>query len=239
VFGFPTGSSTKLYRISGFNFNPASDFMVWTCPAGGCSGTISQFRMDHNSFALGAEAHSIVLGENTSTQYVQGVIDHNTFTGSSSHEPLYFLGAQDPSPLANPQGTSKNMFFEDNTITVTTMTNAGLGAVDGWGAGSNLVFRYNTVTNSLVTAHELGHNGGFQNFEIYNNHVIANSSSTYPNGYRLIHHQGSGTGMYFNNTLTAVGTMDSSAISITAKLCGLMWNRLSLLSSNGTRFCYR
>jgi hypothetical protein len=218
VFSFPAGNSSKLYRISGFTFPNASDFMIWTCPAGGCAGTITQFRFDHNTVTAAADAHIIVVGENTSRQYVYGVIDHNSFSSSGSIEALYNLGAEDSTtPPVSPQGTINNMFFEDNTITVASMTNAGLGAIDGWGAGSCVVFRNNTVTNALVTTHELGHNGGFLNFEAYNNHVIANSGATgYTNGYRLIHAQGSNEEIFFNNTFTAVSSLSAQALSLTA-----------------------
>jgi len=225
VFAFPTGSSAKLYRISGFAFSTSGGFgPVWTCPSGGCVGTISQFRIDHNSFTGPGASYFIVTGENASRQYIYGVVDHNTFTSSGSIEAMYNLGGHDSSPPANPQGTANNMFFEDNTLTVTTMTDAGLGATDGWGAGSALVIRHNTFTNALVTAHaqETGSagdsgSGGFQNWEIYNNHVIATSGSTYPDGYRLIHHQGSHLEMFFNNTFTPQSEpLNGSALSITA-----------------------
>src|ERR1700748_3039527 len=70
TFGFPSGSSSKLYRISGFNFTSAGG-LVWTCPAGGCSGTLGQFRFDHNTCTgISASSTVITIGENTSKQYV-------------------------------------------------------------------------------------------------------------------------------------------------------------------------
>ena len=86
------------------------------------------------------------------------------------------------------------------------MTDAGTGAVDGWGPMASMVFRYNTVTNALVTIHSAetpgSHGNGASNWEVYGNHVIANSGSAVPDGYRLIHHQGSFEELFFNNTFT-------------------------------------
>jgi len=206
TFGFPSGNSTKLFRISGFNFTSAGG-LVWTCPAGGCSGTLGQFRFDHNTCTgISASSTVITIGENSSTQYVYGVIDHNTFSSGSSFAAVQIIGAVDSNAPASQQGTANNLFIEDNTITVTTMTDAGTGAVDGWGPMASMVFRYNTVTNALVTIHSAetpgSHGNGASNWEVYGNHVIANSGSAVPDGYRLIHHQGSFEELFFNNTFT-------------------------------------
>jgi hypothetical protein len=221
TFGFPSGSSSKLYRISGFTFTSAGG-LVWTCPAGGCSGTISQFRFDHNTCTgMSASSTVITVGENTSKQYVYGVIDHNTFSSGSSFAAVQIIGAADSNAPASQQGTANNLFIENNTITVANMTDTGTGAVDGWGPMAAMVFRYNTVTNALVTIHSAetagGHGNGAANWEVYNNHVIATSGSDVPDGYRLIHHQGSFEEMFFNNTFTPVSEpINSSALSIAA-----------------------
>jgi hypothetical protein len=221
TFGFPSGSSSKLYRISGFTFTSAGG-VVWTCPAGGCSGTISQFRFDHNTCTgISASSTVITIGENSSKQYVYGVIDHNTFSSASSFAAVQIIGAADSNAPASPQGTANNLFIENNTITVTNMTDAGTGAVDGWGPMAAMVFRYNTVTNALVTIHSAesvgGHGNGSANWEVYNNHVIATSASDYADGYRLIHHQGSFEEMFFNNTFTSNSEpINSDALSIAA-----------------------
>jgi hypothetical protein len=221
AFGFPTGSSTKLYRISGFTF-PSAAGTVWTCPAGGCTGTITQFRFDHNTCTgITASATVITIGENTSIQYVYGVIDHNTFSSASSFAAMQVFGIADASAPASAQGTISNMFMEDNTITVTTMTDSGTGAMDGWGPMAAVVFRHNTVTNALVTIHSAetvgGHGNGAANWEVYNNHVIGTSGSAVPDGYRLIHHQGSFEEMYFNNTFTPfTEPINSDALSLAA-----------------------
>jgi hypothetical protein len=221
VFGFPSGSSTKLYRISGFKFTSAGG-LVWTCPAGGCSGTISSFRFDHNTCTgIGASATVITVGENSSKQYVWGVVDHNTFSSGSSFAAVQIIGAADSNAPASQQGTANNLFIEDNTISVSNMTDTGTGAVDGWGPMAGMVFRYNTVTNALVTIHSAetpgSHGNGASNWEVYGNTVIANSGSSVPDGYRLIHHQGSFEELFFNNKFTSnTEPMNGSALSIAA-----------------------
>jgi len=221
TFGFPSGSSTKLYRISGFNFTSAGG-LVWTCPAGGCSGTLSQFRFDHNTCTgISASSTVITIGENISKQYVYGVIDHNTFSSGSSFAAVQIIGAVDSNAPASQQGTANNLFIENNTITVANMTDAGTGAVDGWGPMASMVFRYNTVTNALVTIHSSetpgSHGNGASNWEVYGNHVIANSGSAVTDGYRLIHHQGSFEELFFNNTFTPNSEpINADALSIAA-----------------------
>lgn len=221
AFGFTSGSSSKLYRISGFTFTSAGG-LVWTCPAGGCNGTISTFRFDHNTCSgIGASTTVITVGENTAKQYVYGSIDNNTFSSASSFAMTQIIGAADASAPASQQGTGNNLFIEDNTISVTTMSDAGTGAVDGWGPMAGMVFRHNTVTNALVTIHSAetvgGHANGASNWEVYGNTVIATGGSDVPDGYRLIHHQGSFEELFFNNNFTSnTEPMNADALSIAA-----------------------
>ena len=46
--------------------------IVWTCPGGGCTGTITQFRFDHNTITDTSSATPIefLIGENTAKQDV-------------------------------------------------------------------------------------------------------------------------------------------------------------------------
>jgi hypothetical protein len=208
TFGWPSGSSSKLYRISGFTFPSASNYMVWTCPGGGCTGTISQFRFDHNAITdNGTEDTIIQLGENTAKQYIYGVIDHNIVTCVNS---CYFLqwinvtSSYDVSPPAPPLGTGNNLFIEDNRITINSLTNLGTGCVDHWGS-SAVVYRHNTSMNCRVLSHGVLHGGGPSNFEIYSN-TIQETDSNGQGCYRCIHHQGSNTMLVFNNTLSTTGS---------------------------------
>ena len=224
LFGFNSGTSSKFYRMSGFTFSSAGSFLFWTCPAGGCSGVISNVRIDHNSFSgISSSGTVIALGENTSTQYIYGSIDHNTFSNATSFVMVQIFGAIDPSPPASQQGTKNNMFVEDNTMSVTTMTDTGSGAVDGWGPMAAMVFRNNTITNALPTIHSAetvgAHGNGASNWEVYGNHVTMNSGAdpSVQDGFRSIHHQGSHEELFYNNNFTPLTEpINADALSLAA-----------------------
>src|SRR5262245_50161356 len=56
-----SGMNTRLYRISGFNFQGGSAFVIWFYGA----GTMTQVRVDHNTFTgQSADNTLIFLGEN-------------------------------------------------------------------------------------------------------------------------------------------------------------------------------
>ena len=215
IFGFGSGSSTKLYRISGFTFN-ISSYLIWTCTPGGCTGTISQMHIDHNTINASAADETILqFGENSAKQYVYGVADHNTVNCSSSCYFLQWINAVDSNPPAPPLGTANNFFLEDNTISIATLTNLGSGCMDSWGQ-SAIVWRHNTSTNCRVLSHGVTHGGGPSNIEVYNNVIQMNSGAVAQGGagcYRCIHHQGSNTFLAFNNALTAFGTKDGDPMA--------------------------
>lgn len=211
-----SGTITHFYRISGFVFNVsgASTLPIWFGNGGGITGTLTQVRIDHNTFNMAATDIAITLGEAGSVDNVYGVVDHNTVTSAGSVQLLYMLGTVNPNPPASPLGTANNIFVEDNTITVKTMTDAGQGCMDGWG-GDNIVWRHNTTTNCLVTSHGATHGGGPQNLELYSNQMIVNSGATgFTDCYRCFHHQGSGEFIAFNNQFTASGGKSDAALSM-------------------------
>jgi hypothetical protein len=213
VFGFGSGSSAGLYRISGFTFN-VPGYLLWTCTGGGCTGTISQLRIDHNT--INAVGQSIVqLGEQTAKQYVYGVADHNTVNCTQSCIFLNWINAVDNAPPPPPLGTIHNFFVEDNVVTIATLTNLGTGCMDSWGQ-SAIVWRHNVSTNCRVISHGVSHAGGPSNIEIYNNLIQMNANASAQGGagcYRCVHHQGSNTFLVFNNQLTAFGTKDSDPMA--------------------------
>jgi hypothetical protein len=85
--------------------------------------------------------------------------------------------------------------------------------MDVWNSGA-VVWRYNHSENCLVTAHGVTH-GGVINFEVYRNTLVRTANSGgWEDGTRLIHHQGSGEFIAFENVFTTVGT-SSSALAIT------------------------
>lgn len=211
----PSGSSTNLFRISGFVFNGGGTLM-WTCPGGGCKNTWTNLRFDNNTINEASDTQTIVIGESTANQYIYGVIDHNIVKSSGSIIFVYWLNNSTSSPPAPPLGTENNLFIEDNIITLTSVTNSGTGCTDHWGA-SAIVFRFNTVTNCRVLSHGSEHGGGPSNFEIYSNSITMNAgavSAGLGDGFRSIHHQGSNTMMVFNNTLTSYSGKSSGAIAL-------------------------
>jgi hypothetical protein len=207
-----SGINSKFYRISGFNFAGTGNFVIWFYGA----GIMQQVRIDHNDFKASSGSTVLLFGENSTVANFYGVVDHNTFFSSGSIAAFQYIGAVNPSPPPPPAGTVNNLFFEDNTITITTMTNAGLGCMDGWG-GDAVVYRHNTSTNCLVTSHGATHAGGPSNIELYENNIIVNSGSSgqgFSDCYRCFHHQGSGEFYAFNNRFTASGDKNRTAIGM-------------------------
>lgn len=209
--GTCSGNSDKVYRVSGFVFNGSNDPRFWWYGPNAC--TLNNVRIDNNTFT-GTVNDAVIMyfGENSSTDnYFHGVVDHNMFSCSGScMSALLLNGTSNNRPIHGP-GTWQNLFFEDNTLTVTTQANTGHGAIDGWG-GHGVVWRFNSVTNSRVLMHGLQHNFGPRNFEVYRNSITQNAGSLLKDGYRSIHHQGSGTFMVFDNTIIPYSSISGSAI---------------------------
>lgn len=211
--GTCSGTSSKVYRVSGFTFNGSNNPRFWWWGSGAC--TLNNIRIDNNTFT-GTATDAVIMyyGENSAVDnYFHGVVDNNTFSCAGSCMSALFLNGTSNNRPSHGPGTSQNMFFEDNTLTVTTATNTGHGAIDGWG-GAAVVWRFNTTTNSRLLMHgvDAGHNWGPRNFEVYNNTIIQNAGSLLQSGYRSIHHQGSGVFMAFDNVIDPWTTIDSSAI---------------------------
>ena len=219
ITSLSAGTNSKLYRISGFTFNQSTNhFVLWfgsNCPCTG-DNVYTQIRIDHNTFNLAAGSVAVFFGENSTISSFYGVIDHNTVSSASSVSLLNMIGATNNSPPPSPLGTANNMFVENNTITITTMTNAGDSCMDVWG-GHAIVWRHNTSLNCLIAAHGVTHSGGPQNIELYDNSLSVNSGSvgqSEQDGYRLFHHQGSGEFIAFNNSFTAYSGKNSEVISM-------------------------
>ena len=206
------------YRISGFDFNsPAnSGFIIWFCTAGGCSGNLTNIRIDHNSITCATGCVGIFFGENTSHNSFYGVVDNNTFSSPGSSALLNSIGLTHTSPQPAPLGTANNMFMEDNTVTITTITDLGEGCIDGWG-DNDWAVRHNISTNCLWTSHGVTHGGGPQNGEFYNNLVQLNAGSSGSGDtdcFRCWHYQGSGEIVIFNNKFTAFSGKNTDVMGI-------------------------
>jgi hypothetical protein len=196
VWATPTGSSSKLYRWTGFNFVAAASARAWWwhCPGGLCAETqLTQLRVDHNNFNLEGD-ESVLLTDTASVSYLYGVIDHNIFNiNSMSAVTFDYSGAVDNTPSSGRLGSAQNLFVEDNVFTITRLVDGGVGCVDGWHVGVGIVWRFNSMTNCRTLLHGVPHAWGPSNFEVYGNAYNYNANSVFPSGYRSIHHQGSGT----------------------------------------------
>lgn len=218
LFDTLTGINTHFYRISGFTFrnNPGQNYIVWIAAVS--TGTLTQVRIDHNTFTnLAAGSIAILFGHTQAAANYYGVIDHNTVTNPNTVTFFHWIGQENSAPPPSQTGTANNMFLEDNTISITTMTNAGAGCTDSWG-GAAVVFRHNSTLNCLVASHGTVHAGGPQNWEVYENTLRVDAGSAaqgVADGYRLFHHQGSGEFIAFNNSFTAFSGKTNSALEIT------------------------
>lgn len=212
------GMNNYFYRISGFNFNGGSSYVIWfhAYNTGGCA--MSNVRIDHNNFSgLSSDNTAIFFGDVNHPTDFFGVVDNNNLSNASSAvfsnmvaSGNYILN------LSGTRGTAKNMYFEKNTINISSMTNAGAGCMDSWG-GASIVFRYNDVTNCLVASHGVTHSWGPINWEVYRNHfnVNAGAQSAFYDGYRLFHHQGSGELIVFDNIFSSYSGKNSDVIGLT------------------------
>ncbi len=212
-----SGTSTKLYRISGFVFSGGNQSVIWfnAYNAGPC--TLHNIRIDHNTFTGQSDSVRILaFGDNSNNSYFYGVVDHNSVTNLRQVMLAEFYSGSGATAPAGTRGTANNMFFEDNTIAITTMTNAGAGCMDSTGS-PGVVWRYNTTTNCLLTAHGVTHGGGIVNFEIYGNQFIVNggASSQWQGCERCFHHQGSGETIVFDNRFLAFAAKNQGAIAMT------------------------
>lgn len=222
------GTNKYFYRVSGFIFDgadlgPGNGGVIWFDNYNGTSpltmygpNGLGGIRVDHNTFQnFYTRAEVIYFGHvygGAAIINVTGVVDHNLFQGPEQNAALFGIGLPNPIPQPSNLGTVANVFFEDNTINFTNMSNASnAGCTDGWG-GVSFVVRHNAATNCMWMMHGATHNGGPVNYEFYNNSTTLNINATggeqIPgdptsiNCDRCFHHQGSGTFMAFNNTFS-------------------------------------
>jgi hypothetical protein len=212
--GTLSGNNTHTYRITGFTFQSGSGVGIWFYGP----GILNNLRIDHNTFSNWATGSiAILFGEVSTSAKFFGVIDHNIFSGPNNIMSMKVLGTNDPSQwAASVRGTSNNIFLEDNAYDFDSATDLGSGCIDAWGS-SAVVFRHNTVRNCLVTAHGTTHGGGTVNFEVYENVLQRQGGdSTWQDGTRLLHHQGSGEMYFWNNVIKhSASPISETAISVT------------------------
>lgn len=218
-----SGTNTKHYRISGFDFTGSGvcGTCIWFWGNGSILGPngYDGFRIDHNRWqgynTSTADAAALVfLGSNGTSAQCAGVIDHNTVTTTAANMIVKnWCGLNDNYVTANPDtwGTGQNVFVEDNTFNLTTGDNA-VACVDG-AVNNATVVRYNTSTNCRgFDTHGMTH-GGVNTFEVYRN-AMTKTSGSFGSGYRLVLSQGAGRYMVWDNLFTVVGTIHGAAIDL-------------------------
>jgi hypothetical protein len=212
--GTCSGTMPYLYRISGLVFSGGATRSWWWGP-GPC--TVQQFRIDHNTFTGQTPGQVIIyFGESGSlNNYFFGVVDHNTITNAQTVSFIQSIQGSNNTPTADKLGGASNIFVEDNTMNITTLTDNGTGMLDGWG-GHGVVARFNKLTNTRVLQHGTSGTWGPINFEVYFNTIkITSASDSYVQfGNRLVHHQGSGTYMIFENQFQAMSPQDGDPIVV-------------------------
>jgi len=174
---------------------------------------MTQVRVDHNTWTnLAGGISAIACSDDGGVGLCYGVIDHNTMNCNASCFLIYELGQYNSSLSGSSLGTGKNLFIEDNTVNISTISDDGVNVTDAWG-GASLVIRHNHFTNISMGTHGQTHAGGPQNVEAYNNLITYTSSGHFQSdGTRQFHHQGSGTILVFNNQFTAAGTKNASDV---------------------------
>jgi hypothetical protein len=137
-----------------------------------------------------------------------GVIDHCTFNkASGSPQGVSVFGDKDAAWNRPPSlGTINAVYIEDCTL---TWPNPADSALDMYN-GARAVFRHNTVTNASIGCHGLdsGRYRSALSWEFYDNNFYVTVSVA-----RQFHFRG-GTGVVFNNTITATATISASSAEL-------------------------
>jgi hypothetical protein len=203
-------ASSALMRVSGISLTPASGAggqpalfnITGTCS----SSTCSNIRLDDMSmtgWVYGSNFSCFLIYAND----VFGVLDHNTvsFNGgewiSIGHGSYLGIGSNGDNSwaTADSYGTANALYIENNTISASSnaITDTDVGG------GARFVVRFNTLTNAFPYSHgteSTQRTRGGRQYEVYNNSFTATSGNQI-NGIVMR----SGTGMVFDNTLTASG----------------------------------
>lgn len=218
-----SGTNTRLYRITGFTFQNGTCsgcIAVYHASAGG-TGSLENFRLDHNTFLNFSNTSIVVqIGSTDRGGSVYGVLDNNTVTAPIAHILVHVLGpgsvAATPAYAwgSSPRGTANNLFVEDNTMTYGSADSILRHCGDAWRSGA-VVWRFNTTSNCRVAIHGVAH-GGVANWEVYRNTIGRTAGSgAWTDCTRCIHSQGSGEMYIWDNALIgAGGTVSSDAIPL-------------------------
>jgi hypothetical protein len=200
------GTTTKQYRISGFDFTGAGSYFIFLYGTGTSAATATQLRFDHNRVTVANNGTDIItFGEVSSDRTtIYGVFDHNIFVTTTGNTRWFVLYSQTATTWpTSPVGTGNNLFIEDNTFNDQCTTSAGRAALDNDGGKFSWVIRYNSFTNARIEHH--GYYSSFQgpaSSEVYGNTFAWTCGAETLDGSYSIKHQGSGEWLVFNNTVT-------------------------------------
>lgn len=211
-----SGTNSKLYRISGFEFQDGGECA--TCIWFYGDGTLSNFRVDHNTWTGFPHASAaIFLGSNSNRGYFYGVVDHNTIIADDDNMIVKIVGHNinesfSPSyPQVHTAGTANNLFIEDNTFTIAT-SYSDVACLDAH-QGAAIVLRYNTAVNCRgFDVHGMPH-GGISSWEVYRN-TVSKTVSELPGSFdefaRAFLNQGSGEWYVWDNSISPYTTNAAS-----------------------------
>jgi hypothetical protein len=190
----------KPHRLSGFTFTGSSDNAI------NVQGTCSGLRIDHNRITeYPNSSDGIVVTEliQIAGPLTNILIDHNTFDAKSHNfRGVLVVGSNSNNWPASPVGTANvEAFIEDNTFNYGRLIDVGAGCIDS-NYTASYVWRFNTTRNCNVIAHGVCNANGTVAVEIYHNTHTADSGY-WTDGYRSIHHQGSGEAYIFGNRIMA------------------------------------
>lgn len=195
------GAGAAHSRISGFTFNGPIRFDAPT-------NSLYWIRVDHNRIVRTNQ--SIGTFDNHIWGTSRILIDHNQLVHNGSTDIRFWIfDGQNGYDVAvwreeSAIGTTNAVFIEDNSFENVTVQSGNEMAFQIWWAG-RVVFRYNTVRNFAIDAHDYRGSSqrGARSWEIYRNTWTNDSGFDPP----WMHFRG-GTGVIHNNTFTDNGPQD-------------------------------
>ncbi len=186
----PAGAS---FRLTGIEFTGSPGE-----PLIDLDGHFASLRVDHCGFTNIAQ-RTFRVGYNTRTGgAIEGLIDHNIYTNTTSQQFMLYYGNDSSWQAAENYGTTKAMYFEDNSFSWGG-TGPNSTPCDGE-HGARFVIRRNKFMNAQFQWHDTGSTQearSVRHFEIYDNELKCNKTNC---GWGPVGFRG-GTGVFYNNII--------------------------------------